>query len=396
MTDTTPSDTAVEELDVLVVGAGFAGIYQLDRLRDLGYSVKIYEAGSELGGIWYWNCYPGARVDTEGPMYQFSYKDLWKDWEYSSLYPSWSEVREYFQYLERRLDLSKDIRFDTRVTGADFDTERNQWVVRTADGSTTRCSFIVPCLGFASSPYVPALPGLDSFRGICHHTALWPQDGRRLHRQAGRGDRHRRQRCPGHPGGLPGGGRPDRVPADTEPGAADGPAHADARRTDGDQGGAPGSLRDPRRHVRRLRFRLHSAERRRPVRGGAQRRLRGALATGRLPLLARPPTRTPCSSRSPTTTPTRSGGTRSAPGSTTRSWPRSSRRPSSCTRSGSSGRLWNRTTTTSTTRTTSTSSTSARTRSTPSPRRASGPATASSTSSTSSCSRPASTPSRAD
>ena len=174
---TTTADTTVEELDVLVIGAGFAGIYQLDRLRDLGYSVKVYEAGSELGGIWYWNCYPGARVDTEGPMYQFAHKDLWKDWEYSSLYPNWSEVREYFQYLDRRLDLSKDIRFDTRVTGADFDTERNQWVVRTGDGSTTRCSYLVPCLGFASKPYTPPLPGLDSFRGISHHTALWPQDG---------------------------------------------------------------------------------------------------------------------------------------------------------------------------------------------------------------------------
>jgi len=79
--------------------------------------------------------------------------------------------------MDRTLDLSKDIRFDTRVTGADFDTQRNQWVVRTADGSTTRCSYLVPCLGFASKPYIPPLPGLDSFRGICHHTALWPQDG---------------------------------------------------------------------------------------------------------------------------------------------------------------------------------------------------------------------------
>ena len=100
---TTTADTAVEELDVLVIGAGFAGIYQLDRLRDLGYSVKIYEAGQEMGGIWYWNCYPGARVDTEGPIYQLAYKDLWKEWEYSSLYPGWSEVREYFQYLDRKL-----------------------------------------------------------------------------------------------------------------------------------------------------------------------------------------------------------------------------------------------------------------------------------------------------
>ncbi|MEU6700946.1 NAD(P)/FAD-dependent oxidoreductase [Pseudonocardia sp. NPDC046786] len=171
------TDTTTEELDVLVIGAGFAGIYQLDRLRDLGYSVKIYEAGSRLGGIWYWNCYPGARVDTEGPIYQFAYKDIWKSWEYSELYPDWSEVRDYFDHLDRTLDLARDIRFDTRVTGADFDTDRDQWVVRTADGRTTRCRYLVPCLGFASRPYVPDLPGLDSFGGAAHHTALWPQEG---------------------------------------------------------------------------------------------------------------------------------------------------------------------------------------------------------------------------
>ncbi|SFO45850.1 cyclohexanone monooxygenase [Pseudonocardia ammonioxydans] len=177
MTATADTTAAVEELDVLVIGAGFAGIYQLDRLRDLGYSVKIYEAGSGLGGIWYWNCYPGARVDTEGPLYQFSYKDLWRDWEFRELYPGWSEIREYFDHLEEKLDVKKDIRFDTRVTGAEFDTERDQWVVHTANGRTARCTFLVPCLGFAAKPYVPPIAGLESFRGECHHTAWWPQEG---------------------------------------------------------------------------------------------------------------------------------------------------------------------------------------------------------------------------
>jgi len=167
----------VEELDVLVIGSGFAGIYQLDRLRDLGYSVKIFEAGSKLGGIWYWNCYPGARVDSEGPIYQFAYKDLWKDWDYKFLYPDWREVREYFAYVDRKLDISKDVQFNTRVEAADFDTDRNQWVVRSSDGSTTRCTFLVACLGFASKPYLPAIPGWDSFAGTRHHTALWPQEG---------------------------------------------------------------------------------------------------------------------------------------------------------------------------------------------------------------------------
>lgn len=173
----TTDDTAVEELDVLLIGAGFAGIYQLDRLRRLGYSVKIYEAGADLGGIWYWNCYPGARVDSEGPIYQFSRDDLWKDWEYSERYPGWQEVRQYFEFLEQKLDIKKDVRFNTRVTGGEFDEERRQWVVRTEDGPTARATYLVPCVGFASKPHVPEIAGLDSFRGVCHHTAWWPQEG---------------------------------------------------------------------------------------------------------------------------------------------------------------------------------------------------------------------------
>jgi cation diffusion facilitator CzcD-associated flavoprotein CzcO len=90
-------DTAkTDELDVIIVGAGFAGIYLLDRLRGMGMSVQVFEAGSGLGGVWCWNCYPGARVDSPGPMYQFSREDLWRDWKFSELYPSWKELREYF------------------------------------------------------------------------------------------------------------------------------------------------------------------------------------------------------------------------------------------------------------------------------------------------------------
>ncbi len=88
----TTNEKAVEELDVLVVGAGFAGLYQLDHLRRLGYNVKVFEAGSDIGGIWYWNCYPGARVDSYGPLYQFSSEELWRDWNYSELYPSWEAL----------------------------------------------------------------------------------------------------------------------------------------------------------------------------------------------------------------------------------------------------------------------------------------------------------------
>jgi cation diffusion facilitator CzcD-associated flavoprotein CzcO len=111
---------AVEELDVLVVGAGFAGLYQLHHLRKLGYKAKVFEAGSDIGGIWYWNCYPGARVDSYAPLYQFSSEELWRDWNYSELYPSWEELRAYFRHVDKKLGLSRDIRFNTRVTGAEL------------------------------------------------------------------------------------------------------------------------------------------------------------------------------------------------------------------------------------------------------------------------------------
>jgi cation diffusion facilitator CzcD-associated flavoprotein CzcO len=166
-----------EELDVVIVGAGFAGIYLLDRLRSMGMSVQVFEAGSGPGGVWYWNCYPGARVDSPGPMYQFSRDDLWRDWKFSELYPSWQEIREYFRYVDQKLDLSRDIRFNRRVKEAEFDLAHNRWTVRSSDGSVTRARYFVLCTGLGSKPYIPELPGLSDFAGERHHTALWPQQG---------------------------------------------------------------------------------------------------------------------------------------------------------------------------------------------------------------------------
>jgi cation diffusion facilitator CzcD-associated flavoprotein CzcO len=166
-----------KELDVVIVGAGFAGLYLLDRLRGMGMSVQVFEAGDGPGGVWYWNCYPGARVDSPGPMYQFSRDDLWRDWKFSELYPSWQEIREYFHYVDRKLDLSRDIRFNRRVNEAEFDPARNRWIVRSSDGSVTRARYFVLCTGLGSKPYIPELPGLSDFAGERHHTALWPQQG---------------------------------------------------------------------------------------------------------------------------------------------------------------------------------------------------------------------------
>jgi len=168
---------STQELDVLVVGAGFAGLYQLDRLRSLGYSVQVFESGGDIGGIWYWNCYPGARVDTYAPLYQYSREDLWRGWEFSEFYPGWDEVRRYFRYVDEKLDLSRDIRLNTRVSAAEFDDDARQWVVRAGDGTSVRARYLVMCTGFAAKPYVPDIPDLDTFAGECHHTGRWPQDG---------------------------------------------------------------------------------------------------------------------------------------------------------------------------------------------------------------------------
>ncbi|KAF4590967.1 hypothetical protein EYR40_009564 [Pleurotus pulmonarius] len=166
-----------KDLDVLIVGAGFSGIYQLHHLRSQGFSVKVVEAGSDMGGTWYWNCYPGARVDSEHRMYQLSIDEIWKDWDFSCKFPDWKELRQYFYHADKNLGLRRDIRFNTRVIGAEFDDQEHRWSVTTHTGEIIRPRFLSMCTGFASKAYVPPIKGLKSFQGICHHTSLWPQEG---------------------------------------------------------------------------------------------------------------------------------------------------------------------------------------------------------------------------
>lgn len=165
------------EYDVVVVGAGFAGLYQLYKLRALGFRVKVYEAGTELGGIWYWNCYPGARVDTHVPMYEYGMEEIWKEWNWEERFPGWAELRRYFDFVDKKLDLRRDIQFSTRVSGASFDQARNQWQIETDRGDSVRAKFMVLCVGFGSKIFIPDYKGLGSFKGPCHHTARWPQEG---------------------------------------------------------------------------------------------------------------------------------------------------------------------------------------------------------------------------
>ncbi len=165
-------------LDALIVGAGFSGVYLLDQLRERGFAVRIFEAGADLGGIWHWNVYPGARVDSPCWIYQFSREAIWREWSWSEKYPGFEEMRAYFDFVDRKLDLRRDIAFETRVEHAAFDEHARTWQVRAqgpAGEVTAEARFLLLCTGFASQPYVPPIDGLDRFAGACHHTALWPQ-----------------------------------------------------------------------------------------------------------------------------------------------------------------------------------------------------------------------------
>jgi cyclohexanone monooxygenase len=170
-------DGAADVIDVLIVGAGFSGLYLLHRLRQRGFRVRILEAGADLGGIWYWNCYPGARVDSHVPNYEYSMEEVWRDWNWSERFPAWDELRRYFRHVDQKLNLSRDIRFDTRVSAARFEAETDHWQIECADGHRIRARFLIPCTGFAAKAYVPDFPGLGSFGGPCVHTAHWPQEG---------------------------------------------------------------------------------------------------------------------------------------------------------------------------------------------------------------------------
>lgn len=139
--------------------------------------MKIYEKGSESGGIWYWNCYPGARVDSDTPIYQLFDKELWEDFTFKERYPGWQELRRYFQHVEKKWDVKSHTEYHKQVDSAFFDEEKQQWLVECSDGTEIYCRWFLPCIGFASKRYTPPFPGLGNFKGEVYHTAVWPQQG---------------------------------------------------------------------------------------------------------------------------------------------------------------------------------------------------------------------------
>jgi len=164
-------------LDALVVGAGFAGIHILNKLREQGFNVKIYEGGAGMGGTWWLNRYPGARVDSSVPTYQLTQENTWKGYKWEERFPGYKELRKYFNHVDKVLNLSKDIEYNTRVVSAEFDDTRNQWLVKTEGGKSVWASHLILCTGFASKKYTPTFKGLDTFKGEMHHTNVWPEGG---------------------------------------------------------------------------------------------------------------------------------------------------------------------------------------------------------------------------
>ena len=171
--------TGTTDLDAIVIGAGFSGLYMLKRLRDeLGISARVFEAGADVGGTWYWNRYPGARCDSEAYVYCFSFdEDLLQEWEWSGKYPEQPEILRYLQHVADRFDLRRDIEFNTRVTAAHFNEADNRWEVETDQGDKFTAQFLITGIGCLSAGQVPDIAGLDSFEGDWYHTGAWPHEG---------------------------------------------------------------------------------------------------------------------------------------------------------------------------------------------------------------------------
>jgi len=166
------------ELDAVVVGAGFAGLYMLYRLRKLGLSVRVFEAGGGVGGTWYWNRYPGARCDIESLEYSYQFsEELQQEWEWKERYAPQAEILEYINHVADRFDLRGDIRFETRVESAHFDDESGRWALATNVGDRVSTRFVIMATGCLSSANMPDFPGLESFEGDTYHTGRWPHEG---------------------------------------------------------------------------------------------------------------------------------------------------------------------------------------------------------------------------
>ena len=172
------SEAVAVDFDVCVVGAGFAGMYLLHRLRNLGFSARVFEAGDDVGGTWYWNRYPGARCDVESIDYSYSFDpELERQWVWSERYATQPEILRYAQLVAEKHDLRRDIEFSTRVDRATWDDGGRRWVLSSSTGSTVSCRHYVMASGCLSVPKEVDIAGTSRFAGDVYWTSRWPHDG---------------------------------------------------------------------------------------------------------------------------------------------------------------------------------------------------------------------------
>ncbi|OJW23374.1 MAG: cyclohexanone monooxygenase [Rhodospirillales bacterium 69-11] len=168
---------ASTEFDAIIIGAGMSGMYQLHRLRELGLRVRVLEAGTGVGGTWYWNRYPGARFDSESYSYQFSFsKELLAEWDWTEHFSPQPETLRYLNFVADKLDLRRDIQFESRVASAHWQDAGRNWTVTLEDGRTYTTRFLITAVGPLSAPTMPKIPGVRDFKGESCHTARWPHE----------------------------------------------------------------------------------------------------------------------------------------------------------------------------------------------------------------------------
>ncbi|NKY33124.1 NAD(P)/FAD-dependent oxidoreductase [Nocardia speluncae] len=171
-----PTGKEAREIDAVVVGAGLAGLHMLHKLRELGLSVQVYEAGGGLGGTWYWNRYPGARVDVKSMYYNYSFDpELEQEWEWTEKLPPQPELLRYINHVADRFDLRKDVQLRTRVTSAVYDDAAARWRITTDRGDAVSARFAIMATGCLSAPKMVEIPGIETFRGRSFHTGNWPE-----------------------------------------------------------------------------------------------------------------------------------------------------------------------------------------------------------------------------
>ncbi len=161
--------------DAIIIGAGISGIHQLYRLRELGMTARVFETGSDVGGTWYWNRYPGARFDSESWTYGYAFSEaLLKEWDWKEHFSPQPDTLEYLNRVADKFDLRRDMQFNSRVTAAHWDDAATQWSVTLASGQQARARFLFTAVGILSTPTLPRIPGVDTFRGPAYHTGRWP------------------------------------------------------------------------------------------------------------------------------------------------------------------------------------------------------------------------------